>query len=152
MSDTKHNGEDHDSAQIIRIACRIIEQAIQDGASEIRLEPDERLAYKWDKKSLEGVQRYLETPGGDEAVAIGPGLTISYNVAGVWREVMPLPDYVREPLTRRFKLMADMDLTRTKMPQEGRIPIRYADVDYVLSVQTKPTPQGERVEMQFATP
>ena len=149
MSDTRHEGEE---APIIRIAYTIIQQAIRDGASEISLEPDERVAYKWEKKPPEGVERALEALAGDEAVDIGPGMKISYKVADVWHEIMPLPDYVREPLTRRFKLMADMDLTQTRESQDGRIPVRYADKDYMLVVQTKPEEHGERILIQLATP
>ena len=51
---------------------------------------------------------------------------------------MSLPDYTQEPITQRFKLMADMDLTCTDKSQEGRIPIRYSDKAYTLLVKPEP--------------
>ena len=86
-----------EEAPIIRIAFTIIQQAITDGATEIRLDP------------AEPVKRVVL---GDQT-----GLHISYKVNGDLHEVMPLPDYVREPLTERFKLMADIDPTRSDIGQ-----------------------------------
>lgn len=141
-----------DEAPIIRIAFAIIQQAIKDGASEILLEPAERVAFTSQAEPPESVSEYVRAFAGDHDIETGPGLKISAKVADVWHEVMPLPDYVREPLTERFKLMADMDLTRSDITQAGRIPIRYHDRDYVLLAETTPTPLGEQVLMRFEMP
>ncbi len=149
MSDRREGAE---SAPIIRIAFTIIKRAIDDGASEILVEPAERVAHTWRTESVDELAVKLDRSDVDKldrAIETGPGIKVSYKVSGEWREVMPLPDYVRGPLTDRFKLMADMDLSKSDAVQTGRIPICYQGKDYALLVETTPTPLGEKVLMRF---
>lgn len=147
MSEDKTNEE----APVIRIAYTIIQQAIRDGASEILLEPG--VSPSTSPKALNAeVQLAIEASRESGAWA-EPGksvLRVSYKIGGEWQEIMPLPDYLHEPLTERFKQMADVDLACTDKPQEGRIPIRWADKNYTLLLSTKPSAQGETVLMRLA--
>ena len=117
--DTDAMKEAAEDAPIIRIAYTIIQQAIQDGASDIHVEPD--------RKSLR----------------------VRYRIDGVLHEVMPLPKYVDKPLISRFKIMSDMNIAERRVPQDGRIPIRWNNKDYDLRVSCLPTVHGEKIVMRI---
>jgi type IV pilus assembly protein PilB len=108
-----------EEAPIVRIANTIIIQAIKDGASDIHVEPEAR------------------------------GVRVRYRVDGVLHEVMPLPKYIDKPLISRLKIMAGMDIAERRIPQDGRIPIRYENKDYDLRVSCLPTIHGEKIVMRI---
>lgn len=117
--DTETMMKQADEAPIIRIAYTIIQEAIKDGASDIHVEPDKRT------------------------------VRVRYRIDGVLHEVMPLPKYIEKPLTSRFKIMSDMNIAERRLPQDGRIPIRFADKDYDLRVSCLPTVNGEKIVMRI---
>jgi len=108
-----------EEAPIIRIAHTVIVQAIRDGASDIHVEPDRR------------------------------GVRVRYRIDGVLHEVMPLPKYIDKPLISRFKIMADMNIAERRVPQDGRIPIRWDNKDFDLRVSCLPTIFGEKIVMRI---
>lgn len=117
--DTETMMKQADEAPIIRIAYTIVQEAIKDGASDIHVEPDKRT------------------------------VRVRYRIDGVLHEVMPLPKYIEKPLTSRFKIMSDMNIAERRLPQDGRIPIRFADKDYDLRVSCLPTINGEKIVMRI---
>ena len=117
--DTETMMKQADEAPIIRIAYTIVQEAIKDGASDIHVEPDRRT------------------------------VRVRYRIDGVLHEVMPLPKYIEKPLTSRFKIMSDMNIAERRIPQDGRIPIRFADKDYDLRVSCLPTVNGEKIVMRI---
>jgi type IV pilus assembly protein PilB len=104
-----------EEAPIIRVANCIIQQAINEGASDIHIEPNPR------------------------------GLRVRYRVDGVLHETMVMPKYIQAPLLARFKIMADMNIAERRVPQDGRIPIRYQNKDYDLRVSCLPSMFGEKI-------
>jgi len=104
-----------EEAPIIRVANTIIQQAIKEGASDIHIEPDRR------------------------------GLRIRYRVDGVLHETMTMPKYIQPPLISRFKIMAEMNIAERRVPQDGRIPVRYENKDYDLRVSCLPNIWGEKI-------
>ncbi len=102
-------------APIIRIANAIIQQAIKERASDIHLEPDRR------------------------------NLRIRYRVDGVLHETMSVPKYIQAPLISRFKILAEMNIAERRVPQDGRIPIRFQEKDYDLRVSCLPNIFGEKI-------
>jgi len=70
---------------------------------------------------------------------------VRYRVDGVLREVMSLPKEAGHPIVSRFKLMSDLDLSERRLPQNGRIRIRYGDREYDLRSATFPAIFGESV-------
>ena len=72
-----------------------------------------------------------------------------YRIDGVLHEVMPLPKYIDKPLISRFKIMSDMNIAERRIPQDGRIPIRYENKDYDLRVSCLPTVHGEKIVMRI---
>ena len=117
--DTESIAKVSEEAPIIRIAYTIIQQAIRDGASDIHVEPDRR------------------------------SVRVRYRIDGVLHEVMPLPKYVDKPLISRFKIMSDMNIAERRIPQDGRIPIRWDNKDYDLRVSCLPTVHGEKIVMRI---
>jgi type IV pilus assembly protein PilB len=103
------------AAPIIRVANAIIQQAISASASDIHIEPDRR------------------------------GLRVRYRVDGVLRETMTMPKYIQAPLISRFKIMAEMNIAERRVPQDGRIPVRYQDKDYDMRVSCLPGIYGEKI-------
>ena len=104
-----------EEAPIIRVANAVIQQAIKERASDIHLEPD------------------------------NTGVRIRYRVDGVLHEAMHLPKYIRPPLISRFKIMAGMNIAERRVPQDGRIPIRYESKDYDLRVSCLPQYWAEKI-------
>jgi type IV pilus assembly protein PilB len=117
--DTESIAKVSEEAPIIRIAYTIIQQAIRDAASDIHVEPDKRT------------------------------LRVRYRIDGVLHEVMPLPKYIEKPLISRFKIMSDMNIAERRVPQDGRIPIRWENKDYDLRVSCLPTIDGEKIVMRI---
>ncbi|MCL5104162.1 MAG: Flp pilus assembly complex ATPase component TadA [Armatimonadetes bacterium] len=117
--DTESMTKVSEEAPIIRIAYTIIQRAIADDASDIHIEPDRR------------------------------GVRVRYRIDGVLHEVMPLPKYIDKPLISRFKIMADMNIAERRVPQDGRIPIRWDNKDYDLRVSCLPTVHGEKIVMRI---
>lgn len=121
MSDDDENQvrQAAEEAPIIRIAHTVIQQAIRDASSDIHVEPDRR------------------------------GVRVRYRIDGVLHEVMPLPKYIQAPLISRLKIMADMNIAERRIPQDGRIPIRWENKDYDLRVSCLPTIHGEKIVMRI---
>ena len=104
---------------IVRVANTIIQQAINERASDIHVEPQ------------------------------GRNLRIRYRIDGVLHEALSLPKYVQAPLISRYKIMAEMNIAEKRLPQDGRIPVRYQNKDYDLRVSSIPTPHGEKIVMRI---
>lgn len=108
-------GED---APIIRLANLIINQAIQDKASDIHIEPQK------------------------------DGVRVRYRVDGVLLEAMKLPRKVTAPLASRIKIMSDMDIAEKRTPQDNRISATINGREYDFRVSTLPMVYGEKIVMR----
>jgi type IV pilus assembly protein PilB len=100
-------------APIIRLVNTIIAGAVKAGASDIHLEPFE-----------------------DE-------IKLRYRIDGVLQETHPPPKNLFLAVISRIKLMAGMDITERRIPQDGRIRIRINNRDLDLRVAVAPTLHGE---------
>jgi len=108
-----------EQAPIIRLANAIIQQAINDRASDIHAEPQEKL------------------------------VRVRYRIDGVLMEAMTVPKNLQAPLISRFKIMAEMNIAERRVPQDGRIEVRTEGKDYDLRVSSIPTPFGEKIVMRI---
>lgn len=106
-------------APIIRLVNTIISGAVKSGASDIHLEPFE-----------------------DE-------VKLRYRVDGVLHETLPPPKALYPAVVSRIKLMAGMDITERRIPQDGRIKIRIDQRDLDLRVAVAPTLYGEGIVMRI---
>jgi type IV pilus assembly protein PilB len=109
------------SAPIVMLANKIVEEAFQKRTSDIHLEP-----------------------------AIDH-LRVRYRIDGELAEVMRVPRYAQDALITRFKIMSDMRIDERRQPQDGRIDFTKYNpaVEIDLRVSTVPTPHGEDIVMRI---
>lgn len=80
--------------------------------------------------------------------AAASGLRVRYRVDGLLEESLRLPKWVQDPLIARCKVLAKLDITERRVPQDGRIQIRHGDSMIDLRVSSLPTQFGEKVTMR----
>ncbi len=76
------------------------------------------------------------------------GLRVRYRIDGLLEESLRLPKWVQDPLIARCKVLAKLDITERRVPQDGRIQIRHGDAMIDLRVSSLPTQFGEKVTMR----
>lgn len=108
-----------EDAPVVRLVNQIIREAVMDQASDIHIEP------------------------GDHSVRV------RYRVDGVLHERMQLPLSVRPGLTSRIKIMADLDISERRRPQDGRIAVSINNRPLDIRVATLPTPAGESIVLRL---
>ncbi len=112
-----------ESAPIIKVSNLILIEALKSGASDIHVEPYEK------------------------------EFRVRFRVDGILHNIMSLPMRTRDPLISRLKIMAKLDISEKRLPQDGRIKIRLRveertrDLD--LRVSVVPTHFGEKVVMRL---
>ena len=114
--------ESEDSAPIIQLANRIIEDAYISGASDIHVEPLEK------------------------------ELLVRYRIDGLCQEKLRLPRQVANSLVTRLKIMCNLDIAERRLPQDGRIVFKKftkKNIDIDLRVATGPMNFGEKVVMRI---
>lgn len=114
--------ESEESAPIIQLANRIIEDAYFAGSSDIHVEPREK------------------------------ELVVRYRIDGVCHEKLKLPPKVSGSLVARLKIMSNLDIAERRLPQDGRIIFKQytkKNVDIDLRVSTAPLNHGEGVVMRI---
>jgi type IV pilus assembly protein PilB len=113
---------DEDSAPIIKLANRIVEEAYYAGASDIHIEPFEE-----------------ET-------------RVRIRVDGVLATRLTIPPAASGALLARLKVMAQLDIAEKRMPQDGRIIFKQYNkrgIDVDLRVSTAPLNHGEGIVMRI---
>jgi len=114
--------ESEDSAPIIQLTNRIIEDAYVSGASDIHVEPMEK------------------------------ELLVRYRIDGLCQEKLRLPKQVSNALVTRLKIMCNLDIAERRLPQDGRIVFKNytkKNMDIDLRVATAPMKDGEKVVMRI---
>ena len=107
-----------DAAPIVRFVNLVLYQAVQDRASDIHFEPFE-----------------------DE-------FRIRYRVDGALYEMSPPPKHLALPVVSRIKVMANLNISERRLPQDGRINFQVANRAIDLRVSTLPTQFGESVVLR----
>jgi type IV pilus assembly protein PilB len=107
-----------DDAPIVRYVNNLIEQAVQNRASDLHLEPTE-----------------------DE-------MRVRYRIDGVLHELDTVPRGVMSALTSRLKIMSGIDITEKRVPQNGRITVMIRDRKVDLRAATLPTVWGEKIVLR----
>jgi len=105
-------------APIVRFVNLVLFQAVQDRASDIHFEPFE-----------------------DE-------FKIRYRVDGALYEMSPPPKHLALPVISRLKVMANLNISERRMPQDGRISYQVGSKLIDLRVSTLPTQFGESVVLR----
>jgi len=105
-------------APIVRFVNLVLSQAVQDRASDIHFEP-------------------FETE-----------FRIRYRVDGALYEMSPPPKHLALPVISRIKVMANLNISETRLPQDGRISMPIGNRTIDLRVSTLPTQFGESVVLR----
>ncbi len=75
--------------------------------------------------------------------------SIRYRIDGVLDTVRELPLDIHKQVVNRIKVMAQMDITETRVPQDGRIQATVQNRKLDLRISTLPTVRGEKVVMRI---
>jgi general secretion pathway protein E len=111
--------EASNDAPIIRMLNALLTQAAKDGASDIHIEPYERNS------------------------------VVRFRVDGTLREVVQPNKALHAALISRLKIMAELDISEKRMPQDGRISLRIGGRAVDVRVSTLPSAHGERAVLRI---
>jgi type IV pilus assembly protein PilB len=117
--DLQSAARDAELPPVVRLADLILVQGIKSGASDVHIEP-------------------------------GPDVVlVRYRIDGVLEEGFRFPKWVQNPLITRFKVLAKLDITERRVPQDGRIQVRHRDNVVDHRVSSLPAQHGEKVTLRI---
>lgn len=102
-------------APIIELVNKILIKAIQEGASDIHVEPQEE------------------------------NFRVRLRKDGVLRQYFTLPKHIIPAVTARFKIMAELDISERRLPQDGKIRRKFQGRTVDFRMNTLPSRYGEKV-------
>ena len=108
-----------DAEPVVRLVDKIVSAGIDQGASDIHLEPEE------------------------------DGIAVRYRIDGLLRHTMVLPKAVGIPLVSRIKIMARLDIADRLRPQGGHASVGVGNRRIDLRVSTLPASHGEKVVIRI---
>ncbi len=108
-----------EDAPIVRLTNLIINQAVQMRASDIHIEPQSEK------------------------------VRIRYRVDGVLQHGLDAPKYSQAALISRLKIMADLDITKRRIPQDGRVQLSVSGIEVDMRVSSLPTIFGEKIVIRL---
>jgi type II secretory ATPase GspE/PulE/Tfp pilus assembly ATPase PilB-like protein len=76
-------------------------------------------------------------------------MRVRYRIDGVLHDVMSIPREIENAVVSRIKILADIDITETRHPQDGHIGLEVGDSEFDVRVATLPTYLGERVVLRL---
>jgi type IV pilus assembly protein PilB len=79
-------------------------------------------------------------------------IRVRYRIDGDLREMAPLPFKYRAAIVSRIKIMAELDISERRLPQDGRIKIKLGGRTVDLRVSVLPLIFGEKVVMRILDP
>jgi type IV pilus assembly protein PilB len=85
-------------------------------------------------------------------IHIEPGLNhvqVRNRIQGLLREYMQMPKWIQDPLVSRIKILAQLDISERRVPQDGRIKVSFEKREADLRVSTLPTHFGEKVVIRI---
>lgn len=105
-------------APIVQLANQILAKAIKRQCSDVHVEPQDK------------------------------HVMVRYRLDGVLFVDRRLPKAILPALISRYKIMADLDIAERRLPQDGRIRVRFSGKDIDFRVSTIPSKHGEKVVMR----
>jgi type IV pilus assembly protein PilB len=78
-----------------------------------------------------------------------PEMRVRYRVDGELQSVMTIPKHIEEAVVARIKVMAEMDTTESRRPQDGHLSVQETGTKVNFRVSTIPTVGGEKVVMRL---
>lgn len=104
---------------VITLVNTIVDGAVNCGATDVHLDPQD------------------------------PETRVRYRIDGVLHDVMGIPPEIESAVVSRIKIMADMDVTETRRPQDGHFSRTVGRNEFDVRVATLPTYLGERVVLRL---
>jgi len=108
-----------DDAAVSRLVDTIIHAGINARASDIHLEPQ------------------------------FPEMRLRFRVDGILHDIITVPKAIEAPLVSRIKVLADMDITEHRRPQDGHISLKFNEKEYDLRVASASTITGEKMVVRI---
>ncbi len=108
-----------EDAPAARMLDLVMIQAIRDRASDIHFEPNEK------------------------------ALRVRFRIDGFLYESLTLPKQIHPALTSRIKILAEMDIAETRLPQDGNFNVKLEKRGFEIRVSTFPTIYGENVVLRI---
>ena len=112
--------ESADDAPVIKLVHSIIAQAAEQGASDIHFEPHER-----------------------------DGMRVRFRIDGVLTSSTTVPQRMMAGVISRIKIMADLDISERRVPQDGRMGLTVEGRRVDIRVVSLPSVHGESVVMRI---
>jgi type IV pilus assembly protein PilB len=111
--------ESSDDAPIIKLVNQIVAQAVEQHASDVHLAPD------------------------------GKEMRVRFRVDGVLQDVTTVPRRMAAGVVSRVKIMAELDISERRLPQDGRVGLTVDGRHVDLRVVTLPSVHGESIVMRI---
>ncbi|MBV8658287.1 MAG: type II secretion system ATPase GspE [Burkholderiales bacterium] len=111
--------ESEDDAPIIRLINALLTESLREGASDIHIEP-------FESRSV-----------------------VRFRIDGRLRDVVEPKRALHAAIVSRIKVMANLDISEKRLPQDGRITLRIAGRPVDVRVSTLPTGHGERAVLRL---
>ncbi|HEV2813997.1 MAG TPA: GspE/PulE family protein, partial [Solirubrobacteraceae bacterium] len=111
--------ESADDAPVIKLVNQIVAQAVEQGASDVHLEPE------------------------------GSDMRVRFRIDGVLIEPTSIPRRMLNGVVSRVKIMADLDIAERRVPQDGRVGLTIDGHHVDLRVVTLPSVHGESIVMRI---
>lgn len=120
--DKVEEGNDEvDNSPIVLLVNKIIEQAVNERASDIHIE------------------------------ALEDEVRVRYRIDGAMQEITRYPKDLQSAIVARIKIVSGMNISEKRAPQDGRMTLIFNRVEYDLRVSSLPTTFGEKVVMRIAS-
>jgi type IV pilus assembly protein PilB len=111
--------ESADEAPVVKLVNMVLVDAIQKGASDIHFESYEKI------------------------------FRIRFRMDGVLHEMLAPPKRLESAILSRLKIMSNLDIAERRLPQDGRIKLRYTNREIDFRVSTLPTIFGEKAVLRI---
>jgi type IV pilus assembly protein PilB len=105
-------------APVVQFVNLILMRAVQEQASDIHIEPEER------------------------------GVTVRFRIDGQLRETSAPPKHMFQAITTRIKLLGNLDIAERRLPQDGRFKFQVFEKNIDVRVSCLPTLFGEKIVMR----
>ncbi len=106
-------------APVVKLVNQIVAQAVEQGASDVHLSPSDK------------------------------DLRVRFRVDGVMREITTVPRRMTGGVISRVKIMAELDISEKRLPQDGRVGLTVDGRHIDLRIVTLPSAKGESITMRI---
>ncbi|MBN2143664.1 MAG: Flp pilus assembly complex ATPase component TadA [Candidatus Aureabacteria bacterium] len=108
-----------EDSPVTRLVNLVLFQAVNDRASDIHIEPDDKM------------------------------LRIRFRIDGILYEIPSLPKYLQNAVISRFKILSNLDIAESRIPQDGNFKIEVTKAQVDARIATVPTIYGENVVVRI---